>query len=249
MTAASLADAARGQFVLGVGASSPVVVQDWNAVEYARPLSRTRDVVRFLRAALAGERISAQFATFAVNGFRLQRPPEAPPPIFVAGLQPRMLDLAGREGDGVVLTCLSAADVRAVLPGVEAAAAEAGRASPEVVAWIAVCPSTDTEQVRAVARRRIVGYLTVPAYAAFHAGLGRAEALASMHEAWASGDRRAAAAAIPDAVIDDLFVHGTPHECREHLDRFAAAGVTTLLLEVLPGVVDPVAALRALALR
>ena len=93
------------------------------------------------------------------------------------------------------------------------------------------------------------GYLTVPAYVAFHAGLGRAEALAPMHEAWARGDRRAAAAAIPDAVIDDLFVHGTPQECREHLDRFAAAGVTTLLLEVLPGIVDPVAALRELALR
>ena len=249
MTAAALADAARGQFVLGVGASSATVVREWNAVEYARPLTRTRDVVRFLRAALAGERVTEEFATFAVNGFRLQRPPETPPPIFVAGLQPRMLELAGREGDGVVLTCLSAADVGAVLPGVEAAAVDARRPAPEVVAWITVCPSTDREQVRAIARRRIVGYLTVPAYVAFHAGLGRAEALAPMHEAWARGDRRAAAAAIPDAVIDDLFVHGTPQECREHLDRFAAAGVTTLLLEVLPGIVDPVAALRELALR
>ena len=129
------------------------------------------------------------------------------------------------------------------------AAASAGRAAPEVVAWITVCPSTDSEKVREIARRRIVGYLTVPAYAAFHAELGRAEALAPMHEAWARGDRRAAAAAIPDAVIDDLFVHGTPEACRDHLDRFAAAGVTTLLLEVLPGIVDPVVALRELALR
>ncbi len=164
MTAAALADATRGQFVLGVGASSATVVREWNAVEYACPLTRTRDVVHFLRAALAGERVTEEFATFAVNGFRLQRPPETPPPIFVAGLQPRMLDLAGREGDGVVLTCLSAADVGAVLPGVEAAATDARRPSPEVVAWITVCPSTDREQVRAIARRRIVGYLTVPAY-------------------------------------------------------------------------------------
>src|SRR4029078_4527547 len=85
--------------------------------------------------------------------------------------------------------------------------------------------------------------------AAFHAGLGRADALAPMHAAWARGDRRAAAAGIPAVVIDDLFVHGTPQECREHLDRFAAAGVTTLLLEVLPGIVDPVVALCELALR
>lgn len=247
MTAATLADAAPGRFVLGVGASSEVVVHEWNAIKFARPLARTRDVVRFLRLACAGESITRSFDTFTVNGFRLNRPPQIPPPIFIAGLRARMLELAGREGDGVVLTCLSADDVRAVLPRVVGAAASVGRPSPEVVAWITVCPSTDSEKVRNIARRRIVGYLTVPAYAAFHAELGRADALAPMHDAWARGDRRGAAAAIPDAVIDALFVHGTPEACRDHLDRFAAAGVTTLLLEVLPGTVDPVAALRELA--
>ncbi len=249
MTAATLAEAAPGRFVLGVGASSAVVVQEWNAVEFARPLARVRDVVRFLRRVLDGERVTESFATFTVNGFRLDRPPATPPPIFIAGLRSQMLELAGREGDGVILTCLSADDVRAVLPRVVDGAASAGRATPEVVAWITVCPSTDREKVREIARRRIVGYLTVPAYAAFHAELGRAGALAPMHEAWARGDRRAAAAAIPDAVIDDLFVHGTPEACRDHLDRFADAGVTTRLLEVLPGIVDPVVALRELALR
>jgi probable F420-dependent oxidoreductase len=249
MTAATLAEAAPGRFVLGVGASSAVVVQEWNAIEFARPRARVRDVVRFLRRALDGERVTESFGTFTVNGFRLQRPPAVPPPIFIAGLRAQMLELAGREGDGVVLTCLSADDVRAVLPTVTEAATAAGRPAPEVVAWITVCPSTDSAKVREIARRRIVGYLTVPAYAAFHAQLGRADALAPMREAWSRGDRGAAAAAIPDPVIDDLFVHGPPQACRDHLDRFAAAGVTTLLLEVLPGVVEPVAALRELALR
>jgi probable F420-dependent oxidoreductase len=249
MTAATLADAAPGRFVLGVGASSEVVVREWNSVEFARPLARTRDVVQFLRLACAGERVTRSFSTFTVNGFRLSRPPGIPPLIFVAGLRAQMLELAGREGDGVVLTCLSADDVHAVVPRVAAAAASAGRPAPEVVAWITVCPSTERDKVRDIARRRLVGYLTVPAYAAFHAELGRADALAPMHDAWARGDRRAAAAAIPDAVIDEIFVHGAPDECRDHLDRFAAAGVTTLLLEVLPGMVDPVTALRSLALR
>jgi probable F420-dependent oxidoreductase len=249
MTAATLAEAAPGRFVLGVGASSEVVVHEWNAIEFARPLARTRDVVRFVRRACSGERVTDTFETFTINGFRLNRRPEIAPPIFLAGLRSRMLELAGREGDGVVLTCLSADDVRAVVPRVVDAATSVGRPRPEVVAWITVCPSTDRDAVREIARRRIVAYLTVPAYAAFHAELGRAEALGPMHDAWARGDRRGAAAAIPDAVIDDLFVHGTAEACQEHLDRFAAAGVTTLLLEVLPGIVEPVAALRELALR
>ena len=109
-----------------------------------------RDIVRFLTRALTGERVTDQFETFAVNGFRLSRPPAQPPPIVVAGLRAaQMLDLAGRESDGAVLTCLSADDVGAVVPAVEAAAAAAGREPPDVVAWISVCPSTDAETVRA----------------------------------------------------------------------------------------------------
>ena len=235
--------------MLGIGTSSPTVVQQWNAVPYDRPLARTEDVVRFLRRAFAGERISDEFATFTVDGFRLGRLPAVPPPIVIAALRRRMLELAGREGDGVVLTCLSADDVAAVLPVVREAAATAGREEPEVVAWVTVCPSTDAEAVRAMARRRLVGYLTVPSYQAFHADLGRAGALAPMHDAWAAGDRRGAAAAIPDAVLDDLVVHGAPEACRDQLARFTANGVTTLVLEALPGVVEPLGALQALGIR
>ena len=235
--------------MLGIGTSSPTVVQQWNAVPYDRPLARTEDVVRFLRRAFAGERISDEFATFTVDGFRLGRLPAVPPPIVIAALRRRMLELAGREGDGVVLTCLSADDVAAVLPVVREAAATAGREEPEVVAWVTVCPSTDAEAVRAMARRRLVGYLTVPSYQAFHADLGRADVLAPMHDAWAAGDRRAAAAAIPDAVLDDLVVHGAPEACRDQLARFTANGVTTLVLEALPGVVEPLGALQALGIR
>jgi probable F420-dependent oxidoreductase len=249
MTAATLADAAPGRFVLGIGTSSPTVVEQWNAVAFDRPLARTEDVVRFLRRAFAGERIDDTFATFAIEGFRLGRVPASPPPIVIAALRRKMLALAGRVGDGVVLTCLSAADVAQVVPVVRAAAAAAGRPEPEVVAWVTVCPSPDAEAVRAMARRRLVGYLTVPSYAAFHADLGRGEALASMQAAWSAGDRRGAAAAIPAAVLDDLVVHGTPEECREQLARFRASGVTTLVLEALPGVVEPFGALEALGVR
>ena len=249
MTAAALADAAPGRFVLGVGASSEAVVQHWNSIPFAKPVARTRDVVRFLRRALRGERVTDTFETFSVEGFRLGRPPEHTPPIVVAGLRAQMLALAGREGDGAVLTCLSADDVAGVVPGIAAAAASAGREPPEIVAWITVCPSPDRDLAHDAARRRLVGYLTVPAYAAFHAERGRGGPLAAMAEAWARGDRRGAAAAIPGALIDDLVVNGTPEACREHLDRFAGAGVTTILLEVLPGTVDPRTALRALALR
>jgi probable F420-dependent oxidoreductase len=258
MAAATLAELAPAGCALGVGASSAVVVEGWNAVPYDRPYERTRDVVRFLRQALAGGRVDLDAPTLSIAGFRLGRPPITPPAVLVGALGPAMLRLAGREADGVVLTCCSVDDVAAVVPTVRAAAAAVGRSDPQIVAWITVCPTVartddartvDTDRVRDVARRRLAGYLTTPPYAAFQRARGREELLAPLWEAWAAGDRRAAVAAVPDVVVDDLVVHGSPAACHERLDRYVAAGVTTLVLEVLPGTVDPLAALLALAPR
>src|SRR3954452_16521913 len=98
MQAATLAEAAPGRFALGIGASSPVVVGDWNAVPFERPLERSRDLLRFLRAALAGETMDGAFETFEVRRFRPERPPAVPPRLFLAGLRGGMLRLAAAEG-------------------------------------------------------------------------------------------------------------------------------------------------------
>src|SRR5258706_7786411 len=108
MSAAALADAAPGRFSLGVGAASPAIVTRWNGVPYERPVSRVREAVGFLRAALAGEKLP--------NGFRLERPPAQPPPILVAPLRPAMLRLAGAAGDGAILNWLSTSDVERIVP-------------------------------------------------------------------------------------------------------------------------------------
>src|SRR4051812_20337910 len=79
--AASLADAAPGRFVLGIGTSSNVIVERWNGVPFEEPYKKVRDTVRFLRAAFAGEKIKQDFDTMSINGFRLGIRPEQPPPI------------------------------------------------------------------------------------------------------------------------------------------------------------------------
>jgi probable F420-dependent oxidoreductase len=228
MTAAALAETAPGRFRLGIGASSPVVVGDWNGIEFTEPYARTRDMLRFLRAALAGEVVSREYGTFAVRRFRLERPPATPPPILLAALRPGMLRLAAAEADGVILNWLSPADVPTVL-------AETTKANRfEVVARIFVCPTEDAGFARTVGRRLLTSYLTVPAYAAFHRWLGREPVLAPMWRAWAAGDRKGALAAIPDAVVDELLVHGSAAECRTQVRAYAEAGVDVPVMALIP---------------
>jgi probable F420-dependent oxidoreductase len=240
--AATLAAAAPGRLTLGIGTSTAVIVERWNGGDLDRPYQRVRDLARFLRAAMGGAKVSERYETFAVDGFRLQLVPEQAPKLLIAALRPGMLRLAGRESDGAILNWLAPDDVPTVAPYVR----QAGPGK-ELVARIFVAAGDDDEAARAVARRAIAAYLTVPVYRAFHEWLGRGEQLAPMWRAWEAGDRKAALAAIPDEVVDALVVHGPPASCREQVRRYVEAGVTTPVLALLPVGGDPSELVRALA--
>lgn len=238
-SAAAMAEAAPGRFVLGVGTSSDVIVERWNDVPFEDPYKRTRDMVRFLRAALAGDKVDETYDTFRVRGFRLARPPAVVPPILIAALRPGMLRLAGREGDGAVINWLGAADVPKV-------AAEVG-SGKEIVARVFVFPTEDRAMVRMVGRRMIAAYLNVPVYAAFHEWLGRGPLLEDMWAAWKAGDRKAALEAIPDSVVDDLLLSGAPAQVKQQVRAYLDAGVTTVTMMVLGYGLDLRQAVRDLA--
>ena len=220
-SAASLASAAPGRVVLGIGTSSEVIVDHWNAVPFDQPYQRVRDTIRFLRAALGGDKVTEDYDTFSVRGFRLGVPVEEPVPVFVAALREQMLRLAAREGDGAIINWLSTEDAARVSGIVRDESPTA-----EVVARIFVMPTTDRQAAIAAGRRLLAAYINVPVYRAFHEWLGRTDALGEHWAQWEAGDRRGSLDKIPEQVVDELLVHGPVDQCRLHIQRFIDNGVT-----------------------
>ena len=243
---AAMAEAAPGRFAFGIGTSSNVIVEQWNGVPFDEPYKRTRDMVRFVKAALSGEKVTEEYDTFSVKGFRLGIKVREVPPVLVAALRPGMLRMAAREGEGAIINWLSADDVKTVKAEIDGGWGDKAGA-PEVVARIFVCPSEDIETVRNVGRFMIAAYVNVPVYAEFHKWLGRSDQFQGMWDAWKAGDRKAATAAIPDEVVDELIVHGSPDECRAHIQRYVDNGVTTPVLAVVAAGMDERQAIRDLA--
>lgn len=242
MNAASVAHLAPGRFVLGVGVSSAAIVEQWNGIALTKPYQRARDTLRFLRAALAGEKVTAEYETFHVRGFRLEAAPPVAPRLALAALRPAMVALGARESDGVITNWLSPTDV----PRIRAVAGS----DRELIARIFVCPTTDADAARTIGRRMIATYLTVPAYAAFHHWLGRGDVLRPVQEAWDAGDRKGAQAAVPDDLVDELLVHGSPEQCVARVARYQAEGLDTPVVAIVPAQgVDVPAAVRSLAPR
>jgi probable F420-dependent oxidoreductase len=228
---AAMADAAPGRFACGLGASSQVIVANWNGLAFEHQYKRVRDMLHFLQQAFTGEKVTEDFDTFSVKGFRLALVPEQLPPIYLAALRPGMLHLAGREADGAILNWLSADDVATSVAEVEKAADGSPR---QIVARIFVIVTEDASIARTIGRRMITAYLNVTAYAEFQRWLGRGPALQPMWDAWAAGDRKGALEAIPDQVVDQLVVHGSLAQCRAHVQRYVDNGVTVPAPAIIP---------------
>jgi probable F420-dependent oxidoreductase len=224
--AATLADLAPGRFVMGIGTSSKVAVEQWNGIPFEKPYQRSRDTLRFLREALAGGKVTHQYETFSVDSFRLDPAPKVPPALALAALRPGMVRLAAAEAGIAITNWLSPADVTKVR--------DVAGADCELVARIFVIPTADEDTARLIGRRVLAAYLTVPVYAAFHQWLGRGDVIAPMLAAWDAGDRRGALDAIPDSLVDELVIHGPAEHCRERVAAYHATGLDTPVIAILP---------------
>jgi probable F420-dependent oxidoreductase len=241
MSVAALADIAPGRFVMGIGSSSEFIVQHWNGIPFEKPYAHVRDTALFLDDVFRGERVTKDYECFSVKGFKLKRK-VARPPLLIGGLRPGMIELSSRVGDGVILNWILPEDLPRILPH-----ARKYRDDVEIAVRIFAAPAGDREKVRAVARAWIAGYLSVPTYRAQQEWLGRGPVFEKMWRLWGEGDRAGAMAAVPDEIADGFYPSGPGEEVKEHIARYFEAGVDTVIVGLLEGAVDPIAASRALA--
>ncbi len=224
MSALAVQQASEGRFCLGLGSSSPVIVSGWMGQAFERPLTRTRETVTAVKAALSGEKVKFTGETLTVASFRLDAPPEQPIPLFLAALGPKMLGLANEVADGIALYLATEEGIRI---------ARAAAPGKEIVERIMCCPDEPIDEVRNLVKWLITPYLAVPAYNNFIAAQGYDDVAAKLMSRWTEGDRDAARDAIPDELVDKLVLMGPAGSCKERIAELRAAGLSTPILAFL----------------
>ena len=224
-TAATIQEASGGRFVLGLGASSNVIVDRFNGLEFARPLSKVREAVQRLRPVLSVP------AEKGYGGLRLERPVTTPVPIVLAALREKMLGLAGELADGAFTNFLPLSGLPQVRAAHRAGEVAGGRAegSTELACRFFIIPG-DPSGGAALARGMFSAYGSVPVYAAFFRSLGWAERLDPMVAAYEAGDRKRAMELAPEELIREIYLFGHVEAIRERLQAFVEGGITTPVL-------------------
>jgi probable F420-dependent oxidoreductase len=233
--AATLQDVSGGRFTLGVGVSSKTIVERWNGVPYDKPLGRIQEYVEVVRRLLGWEKLDHDGSYYDVHGYMLlMHNPSPPSPIILGALNEQMLKAGGEVADGVCLNWIGAHAVGDALAQVKAGPRETTNA-----VFVRVCVTDDPESTRRWARREVMSYVTVPAYRKAFGVQGWSDVTARAMELWDAGDRKGAAASLPDEFLDTLVLAGDAADVQQRFEAFRAAGVDEPVAFLVSGQSDP----------
>ncbi len=224
-TAADVQRISGGRFGLGIS-SGTRGVRRWYGAEFEPPAPRIAEYAGALREAWG-------------------RNPdlEDPPPIYAAALNPAMTRAVARSCDGALLHALALSRVHLnerVLPALREGFADRPEGTPfEVAAWCITAIDEDEERAREMARRQLAFYLSTPSYKTVTAGTDWESVADAIRDGFDASGRKAAwgelSGLIPDAVVDELTIAGTPTVARAKAAALEAelrdSGVTELVFQ------------------
>jgi F420-dependent oxidoreductase-like protein len=246
MTAATIDDLSGGRMILGIGSSGPQVAEGWHGQRFARQLQRTREYVAVVRMALARERVEFQGETLELplpdgpgKALKLTiKPVQERIPIYLAAIGPKNTALAGEIADGWIPTFFSpehTGELRALL---QQGASRTGRSleSFEIAPTVNAFVSDDREYARNLMRPMLALYIGGMGsrkqnfYNQLVQRYGFADAARQIQDLYLDGHARAAAAALPDELIDMVSLCGPADVVRDRLAAYRDAGVGTLVI-------------------
>lgn len=247
-TALTLQTMSQGRFLLGLGSSGPQVLEGLHGVPFAHPLGRMRETVEVVRRVMAGEKVvhDGRHVTLPLPGgearpMRVSVSADAPVPVYLATLSPRMLRLTGEVADGWLGTSFVPEGAATSLEPLAAGAAAAGRtlADLDLCQGAEIAFADDEEQLATMLDERRAGLAfslggmgsaSRNFYHDAYARQGFADVAAEVRGLWLAGRRDDAAAAVPREMVAATTLIGTPDGVRERLAVWRDAGITTVRL-------------------
>lgn len=256
MHALTLDHLSGGRFILGMGVSGPQVVEGWFGRPSSMPLARTREAVSIIRQVFArqgpvtndGPHYPLPYTGPGSVGLGkalkpIVHPLRADLPIWLGAEGPKNVAQTAEIADGwipIFFTPKTAAMYHEWLA--EGFARPGARRTKDSFEIAATChlhvSASDEETDFVVAALKPMVALYMGGMGAkeqnFHKQvferMGYGDLADEVQAKYLAGEKDAAAALIPDELVHDLHIVGTPEQVRAKVAQWEASGVTTLLL-------------------
>ncbi len=242
MTAMTLQALSGNRFLCGIGPSGPQVVEGWHGVPFGKPLARTREYVTIIRRALerngplehAGEHYDIPYTGAGSTGLAkpLRSIIHGDPSlkIYTASVSPRGLRTAGEVADGVLPFFMSPEKAAAIVDPIVEGRVRVGKPSDladfDNAPYVRVSMGEDVAKCRDALRPGLALYIggmgarTANFYNDLARRMGYEAEAAAIQDLFLAGKRQQAAAAVPDALIEETSLVGPPERIRDRLQAW-----------------------------
>jgi probable F420-dependent oxidoreductase len=221
-----------GRFILGLGSSSQTMMENWNGLNFEKPLTRVKETTQIVRSMLVGEKSDFDGKTLYTHGYRQAPLPDGGPPIYIAGLRGKMLEMAAEVGDGVILNLFPKKALPKMMEHIRIGAERGGKKLEdiEIVCRHQVMVTDDAPRIKDLFRSHFAPYYATPVYNKFLAWAGYEENAQAIREGWAARDRNKTTAALKDNLVDEIASIGSAEYCHDRIREYADMGITTHIL-------------------
>jgi alkanesulfonate monooxygenase SsuD/methylene tetrahydromethanopterin reductase-like flavin-dependent oxidoreductase (luciferase family) len=230
MSAATLNHLSEDRALLGLGVSTPPLVETWHGMQYERPLRRLRESIETIQQVTSGGEVRYVGEVFDIGPYSMELEPIGDVPIFNAAMGSTNLKLTGEYADGWLPIFTPLSTFKESFSCVRDSARRAGRDPDEITAipWVPTGVHEDPERAEYLARCTLAQEMAM-GYNKKVAGYGFGDAPDRAHDRFRAGDREAAAEAISTDMLEELAVHGTPEEVAKGLSAWHDAGADVVV--------------------
>ncbi len=234
MAAASLDTLSDNRIIIGLGASTAAIVENWHGVQFDRPASRMKEYIECLRLMIKGDKVEYDGKFFKINNFKiLHQPQRTHIPIFMAAVNKKMISMASELADGILLYLRPLEELKRTAVELKQATKQGG--FEIACSFICAVSNKNPEKARDRAATTLAFYTAVGKYySKFLAQNGFKTEVDEITSEYRNAGAESAAKFVSDRMLSSLVICGTSEECRESLSKFLSTGITLPILQFNP---------------
>ncbi len=231
MAVATLDMLSNGRAILGLGASSKRLAEEWHGNIFNMNIERMKEYVEAIRLVCKGEKVNYTGSIVKIKDMRLGfKPLRSSIPIYIAATNRRMLNLASSIGDGVILFLRPLTELKNTVTMIKSI-------NPSCTVCYVVVTAVADDALRAINRAKstIAFYTAVgPIYANFLANNGFKDEVYSIRSSYASNGLKDLHIHVSDRMLSELAIAGNMDDCVKQYRRFMSSGIDMLIIQYNP---------------
>ena len=230
MGAVTVDTISNGRLILGLGTSSQPLVEDFHGSKFEMPVKRMEEYVKIIRLIFAGKIINYSGEFFTLKNFSLLiKPPRNNIPIYLAAVNQKMVELAWNIADGVIFYLRPKNELKSTLATMQA------KKKIDASIQIITCVHPDSEKAINRAKKTLAFYISVgKIYREFLASNGFENETKNIFEEYKKTGLKNNSELVPESMVKELCISGTPDECKKQLQGFYETGIDLPIIQFNP---------------